>query len=293
MKPILFEIGPVTVYGYGLMIALGIIIGLFIASRRAEKAGLIGDVVFDMILYGVIVGFIGAKFTFILTELRDFLKDPLALLGSTGFVVYGGIIVGALTAYLYCRKNGHDFLRYFDIISPSIALAQGFGRIGCFLAGCCYGKKTDSCLGVVFPSNTLGHSNVKVLPTQLFSSVGDFIIFTALLLYGRKKRAKGNVSGLYMVLYGVGRFLIEFLRDDERGAFWIFSTSQWISLFIVPFGILMMVISCKRAKAQPETEDEAGEAAEAPEEPEEIPEEPADTAETVNTEAGEDTEISE
>lgn len=112
-------------------------------------------------------------------------------------------------------------------------MAQGFGRIGCFLAGCCYGRETTLPIGVVFPSGSMAPAGVKLLPTQLFSSLGDFLIMAVLLWYQPKSKRAGNVSALYMLLYSVGRFAIEFLRSDDRGGIGAFSTSQWISVVIV------------------------------------------------------------
>ena len=120
-----------------------------------------------------------------------------------------------------------------------IALAHACGRIGCFLAGCCYGRETDSFLGVVFPEHSMAPSGVKLLPTQLFSSAGDFLIMAILLLYSRKTRPKGRTGALYLILYGIGRFLIEFLRADDRGTVGSLSTSQFISIGIVAVGLIL------------------------------------------------------
>ena len=134
---------------------------------------------------------------------------------------------------------------------PEVALAQAFGRIGCFLAGCCYGRETTSRFGVVFPEGGLAPAGVKLIPTQLISSAGDFLIMIVLLLYYRKNKkdgTPGNVGFLYMLLYGVGRFLVEFLRNDNRGGAWMFSTSQWISMLIVAGGIVLYLVNKKRHK---------------------------------------------
>ena len=208
------------------------------------------EAVLDIAIIGVICGFIGAKLLYVIVEFDRFLDKPLAVLGSEGFVVYGGIITGVLSAILYCKKKNLVFLDYFDLLSPSIALAQGFGRIGCFLAGCCYGKETQCFLGITFPEGSLAPAGVKLLPTQLISSAGDFLIMALLLLYSRYSKKRGNVGALYMVLYGVGRFLVEFLRSDDRGSVGFLSTSQFISIGIVLGGILLF----NRRKFFPEKE---------------------------------------
>lgn len=126
-----------------------------------------------------------------IVEFKTFIRDPKTVLGSEGFVVYGGIIAGFLTAIVYCRIKKLYFLEYFDLAVASISMAQGFGRIGCFLAGCCYGRETTSRFGVVFPEGGLAPAGVKLIPTQLISSAGDFLIMIVLLLYYRKNKKDG------------------------------------------------------------------------------------------------------
>lgn len=248
MKIELFSIGPITIHGYGFMIALGILCCVAMASYRAKKYNMNPDAVLDIAIYGVIAGFLGAKLMYVIVEFPRFMKDPMAILGSEGFVVYGGIIVGVLAAVLYCRIKNLKALEYFDLCAPSIALAQGFGRIGCFLAGCCYGRATDSIFGVVFPEGCLAPAGMKLLPTQLFSSAGDFLIALVLVLYYKKKKHTGDVGALYMLLYGVGRFIIEMLRNDNRGAVGALSTSQFISIFIVIGSFIMFKMNRNRAE---------------------------------------------
>lgn len=248
MKTDIFSIGSFTVHGYGLMIGLGILLCIFMGMYRAKKKDMNSEVVLDIAIVGVFFGFIGAKLLYIIVEFPRFLKEPLSVIGSEGFVVYGGITVGVLAAIVYCKKKNLVFLEYFDLCAPSIALAQGFGRIGCFLAGCCYGRETDSWLGVVFPEGCMAPAGVKLLPTQLISSAGDFLIMAILIFYSKKSKRAGDVGALYMLLYGVGRFLIEYLRNDDRGAVGILSTSQAISIVIVAGAVLLFYFNKKRAE---------------------------------------------
>ena len=240
MKTDILTIGKITIHGYGLMIAIGILCCIAMGMYRAKKYKLNPEAVIDIALYGVLAGFLGAKLLYVIVEFPAFIKDPLSVLGSEGFVVYGGIILGVLAAIIYCKVKGLVFLEYFDLCAPSISLAQGFGRIGCFLAGCCYGRETQSFLGVVFPANSMAPAGVKVLPTQLFSSAGDFLITAILLLYYKNIKHTGDGGALYMILYGVGRFLIEFLRADDRGNIGMLSTSQMISIVIVAGAVVLL-----------------------------------------------------
>mgnify|MGYP000925666770 CR=1 FL=1 len=251
MKKDLFYIGRFGVHGYGLMIGIGFILALFLGEYRAKKKGMKEEAIIDLAIIAAVGGFLGAKILYIIVSFKEFLQNPLAVIGSEGFVVYGGIISGVLCCMLYCKVKKLKFLDYFDIVMPEVALAQAFGRIGCFLAGCCYGRETTSRFGVVFPEGGLAPAGVKLIPTQLISSAGDFLIMIVLLLYYRKNKkdgTPGNVGFLYMLLYGVGRFLVEFLRNDNRGGAWMFSTSQWISMVIVAGGIVLYLVNKKRHK---------------------------------------------
>ncbi|HIX28558.1 MAG TPA: prolipoprotein diacylglyceryl transferase, partial [Candidatus Blautia stercoravium] len=241
MRNELFSVGPLTIHGYGLMIALGILVCIFMGTYRAKKHHLNEEAVLDIAIFSILAGFIGAKLLFVLVEFDRFLKDPLQVLGTEGFVVYGGILAGVLAAILYCRKKKLSFLEYFDLLAPSIAVAQGFGRIGCFLAGCCYGKETHAFWGVTFPEGSFAPAGVPLIPTQLLSSAGDFLIMAVLLIYSRHSKKTGNTGALYLLLYGVGRFLIEFLRSDDRGTVGVLSTSQFISIGVVLIAVGMFI----------------------------------------------------
>lgn len=251
MKETLFTIGGFKVHGYGTLIAIGFIIAMLVAEYRAKKNGLKEDAVIDIAIIAGVCGFLGAKLLYIIVSFDEFIKDPIAVLGSSGFVVYGGIIAGVAAAYIYCRIKKLKFLDYFDIVMPEIAIAQGFGRIGCFLAGCCYGRETDAWYGVVFPTD--GHfapGGVPLIPTQLISSAGDFLIAIILIIVAIKLKNRlqsGNIGELYMILYGIGRFIIEFLRNDYRGEIGFMSNIAFISIFIILFGIVMFAFNKKKA----------------------------------------------
>jgi len=243
----ILTIGKITIHGYGLMIGIGFLLAVILGMYRAKKKGLEQEAVLDIAIYAILAGFLGGKMLYVIVEWKRFVTDPWSVLGNAGFVVYGGIITGVLAGYIYTRIKKLSFAKYFDLVMPEIALAQGFGRIGCFLAGCCYGRETDSWLGVTFPQGSLAPSGVKLLPTQLFMSGGDFLIALLLILYSRKNKGDGNVGAGYLILYGVGRFAIEYLRNDSRGNVGILSTSQFISLFIVAIGVGLIVWNTKRA----------------------------------------------
>ena len=225
-KPVkneLFTIGPLTVYGYGAMIALGVIAAWIVTECRARKLRLSSDHVFALVLWG----------------LPGFLLDTL----TDGFVVYGGIIGGILAGWIYCRAKKINFWAYFDLVMPSVALAQGFGRIGCLLAGCCYGKETDSILAITFRESEFAPNNVPLIPTEIYSSLLDFVHFGVLLFIAGRKKKDGQVAACYLIFYSIGRFILEFFRGDLiRGSVGVLSTSQFISLFIGVAGILILIL---------------------------------------------------
>lgn len=241
----LFSFGPFTVHGYGLMIAIGVIAALYIAEYRAPKNGMDKEVIFGLTMYCVFTGILGAKILYCITNWKDFIKAPLDYLGSSGLVVYGGIIGGVLCAIVYCRFKKLKFWDCFDIALPSVAVAQAFGRLGCFMAGCCYGKETKAWYGIAFAHSEYC-DNLKRIPTQLISSAGMFMIAFFLFWYAYHAKKAGQVGAAYMILYSIGRFCVEFLRGDlERGQVGTVSTSQFISFFIVVAGVAIWILRNK------------------------------------------------
>ncbi len=253
----IISIGPFTVHGYGLMIAIGVIVALLIGEATARKRGLNPDAIFSLTFVCAFFGFASAKVLFCIIEFKNLLEDPMSVLAGNGFVVYGGIIGGILAAYIYCRIKKLSFIDYFDIVLPCVAVAQGFGRIGCFLAGCCYGRETDSVFGIEFTSSGFAPNGVKLIPTQLISSAGMFMIAGILFLYLKKSTRPGRTGALYLILYSIGRFGVEFLRNDYRGEVGILSTSQFISLFIVVIGIAVFVTRKVRIEVSKDTNENA------------------------------------
>lgn len=244
MKNELFHIGPLTVYGYGTMIALAILAAFLTAMMRSARKKTDTDTVLSLAIVCAVSGLLSAKIMFLITEWRFFIRDPLLYLTdfTDGFVVFGGIIGGIAAGFVYCRIKKLPFLKYFDLVMPSIALAQAIGRIGCFLAGCCYGKETEGACAVVFRTSEFAPNNVPLIPTQLFSSGLNFLNFILLLIIDRKKKSEGTVAACYLVFYSAGRFVMEFFRGDlERGTIGALSTSQFIALFTFAAGLVMLI----------------------------------------------------
>lgn len=244
MKNELLTIGPFTIHGYGLMIGIGVIAAYLTAEYRARKLKLDADQIFSLVIWCLVFGGLGSKLLYCLTMLDVILADPSYLLHSlaNGWVVYGGLIGGVLGGFLFCCYKKINFLSYFDLALPSVALAQGFGRIGCFLAGCCYGRPTDSPIGITFTNSAYAPNGISLIPTQLISSGLDFLHFFVLLYIARHKKAEGQVGGFYLIFYSIGRFILEYFRGDmERGSVGELSTSQFIAIFTLIAGIVIVV----------------------------------------------------
>jgi phosphatidylglycerol:prolipoprotein diacylglycerol transferase len=253
------HIGPITLYMYGLMTAVGIIAAYLLADHRAVKKHLDENRILGLVIWCCIFGYLGSKLLYLITILPQIIQDPSLILASlrNGWVMYGGILGGILGGWLYCRRKKLPSWNYFDIGLESVALAQGFGRIGCFFAGCCYGVETDASTGIVFHTSEYAPNGVPLFPTQLMSSAYDFLLCLLLVYYDdHKKKRTGEPTALYLILYSAGRFLIEFWRGDvERGSVGVLSTSQFIAIFVAIIGI---VIFLKRRKS-PEEPAEAAE----------------------------------
>ncbi|MDD6229959.1 MAG: prolipoprotein diacylglyceryl transferase, partial [Lactimicrobium massiliense] len=154
-----------------------------------------------------------------------------------------------LGAGLYCRAKHLAFMKYFNVVMPTVALAQAFGRIGCFFAGCCYGVETHSHFALTFPGGSLAPAGVPLVPTQLLSSFGDFVLFVILYQALKNSKTENRVAALYLILYSIGRFLIEFVRGDIiRGKIGILSTSQFIAIWVLLAGIIMYIYLGKKEK---------------------------------------------
>ena len=251
MRPILFSIGDLNIYGYGLMFALGILAGVWLTMHLAKQYDGDPDFVFNMAVWVVVFGFLGSKLLHILTVLPEFLEDPLGTLKDSitqGFVVYGSTIAGILTIILYCRKHNKNMWEYTDYTMPGLALGQAIGRVGCLLAGCCYGMHYDGACAIHFPPESSAPAGVGLFPTQPVSAVANLLLMVILLLFLRRNKIRGRVTALWMILYSLGRGLIEIVRDDPRGNVGVFSTSQFISLILFVLGVAMFIWLTRRNK---------------------------------------------
>jgi phosphatidylglycerol:prolipoprotein diacylglycerol transferase len=259
MYPRLFEAGPITVYTYGVLLAAAYLLGLQLARVRARARGLDANRVLDLGIYIIIAALIGAKLLLLITDFRTFSSNPreLLTLARSGGVFYGGLILAVVVALVYIRKIGLPLWTTCDVFAPGIAVGHVVGRFGCLFAGCCYGKPTTLPWGITFTdpfaaANVGTPLGVPLHPTQIYEAGAEAIILGILLATERKGRPyPGRTFWLYMLLYAISRFIIEFFRGDDRGAVGMFSTSQFISILLAPLAVVMLVYLARRTTPEP------------------------------------------
>lgn len=263
MHPVLFSAGWLTIYSYGVLLAAAYLLGLQFALVRARARGLDAQPVMDLGIWIIISALAGAKLLLLLTNVGEFTSSPAAFLDllRAGGVFYGGLIAAVAVAIYFVRRHRLPLWSTGDCFAPGIALGHVVGRMGCFLAGCCYGRPTDVPWAVTF-HNPIAAANVgtplgvPLHPTQLYEAGAELLILGVLLLSerrpfageGRGRPFAGRTFWLYMLLYGISRFVIEFYRGDNRGTlFGPLSTSQSVSVVLAPLAVVMLIVLSRRS----------------------------------------------
>ncbi len=253
MFPKLISIGSFYIPTYGVLVALGFLAGLGTSLRLARRAGLPAEKVTNLAIYCAMAGIIGAKLFMFLFDLGDYVRNPgqiftLETLQAAG-VFHGGFLAALIFAAFYIRKQQLPVLRTVDIFAPGVAIGQAIGRLGCFAAGCCWGRECSLPWGVRFRSDFASPVPLdKTLhPVQLYESAADLLIFALLYRRATQPHPAGQVIGLYMVLYSAARFVIEFFREHEQSLVGPFSLTQWIALAVFVAGVVILFAGNRRA----------------------------------------------
>jgi phosphatidylglycerol:prolipoprotein diacylglycerol transferase len=241
--------GTITVYTYGVLLAAAYLLGLQLALKRAKARHLDSTRVMDLGIYIIISALVGAKLLLLVTDFQTFRSNPAELLNLVreGGVFYGGLIVAVTVALLYIKRVGLPLWTTCDVFAPGIALGHVIGRFGCFFAGCCFGKPTTVPWAITFTdpfaaANVGTPLNVPLHPKQMYEAGAEFLILVFLLTTEKLGRKfPGRTFWLYMLLYSVSRYIIEFYRGDERGSVGPLSTSQFVSVILAPLAIGMLV----------------------------------------------------
>lgn len=253
MHPVLFRVGPFTLYSYGLLVATGVLLGLWLAQRQAGRAGLDPERVWSLGIYMILAALVGAKLWLVMADWSYYVEHPREIFSFgtllSGGTYYGGFLTALVLAVLYARHFRMRFLPLADVYAAPLALGHAIGRLGCFAAGCCFGKPTSLPWGVTF-TNPFAHElvgtplGVPLHPTQLYEAAAEFLTFIFLLILGRRQRFTGELFGAYALLYGVTRGTIEFFRGDPDRtplAGGAFSLMQVVSVALILVGAWLLL----------------------------------------------------
>lgn len=250
MLPKLFSIGSFSLPTYGVLVALAFLAALWLVGRLAKREGLKRDTVINLGVYCALAGIVGAKVLMIALD-TSYRAHPmeifsLSTLQSAG-IFYGGFIAALFMAYFYMRRMGLPVLRTADIFAPGVAAGHAIGRLGCFAAGCCWGRPTTLPWGVTFTSpdaqNVGVPLGIRLHPTQLYESLAEFLIAAILYRLAARAHKPGSVIGLYLVLYGLARLIVEFFRahDESNPLGLSLSLEQWISVLLAMIGMYLVL----------------------------------------------------
>ncbi|MBN2033130.1 MAG: prolipoprotein diacylglyceryl transferase [Deltaproteobacteria bacterium] len=220
MFPDLFSIGPLTVHTYGLFVALGFALGISITIKMGKRRGISPQQVMDMAFVMILFAILGSRLLYVFMNFHHFRGHPLDAfkVWQGGLVFSGGFLAVAAAMAWYLRNQHLSFWAAGDLWAPALALGQAVGRIGCFMAGCCFGKPTDLPWATVFTHpHTLAPPNIPLHPTQLYASFAGFAIFAVLIFVNRARKFQGQVFLWYLILHSTARLFIERFRADNRG----------------------------------------------------------------------------
>ena len=246
MHPILCRIGPFTIYSYGLMFALAVVVGTWLLSRQAKRKGIDPDIIFDLSFWLTISGILGARIYYVFLYPEPFQENPweFFMLQHGGLAFQGSIIPATLVVVWYLRKHRLPALPVLDLLAPFIALAHAIGRIGCLLNGCCYGKPVW--WGLYFPVQ-----EARLHPTQAYDTIELLVVFFILRKIQEASRTPGATFAFYLILGGLQRFMNEFFRGDHAAMYGPLSNFQMLSLVMVIAGIVMLFIVKSNSRQSP------------------------------------------
>jgi phosphatidylglycerol:prolipoprotein diacylglycerol transferase len=256
--PKFLGIGPLTLHTYGVLMATALLVALWVAARQARRAGLDPARVTDLGIYALIAGLVGGKLALLLIDWRTYLERPrelLALLQSAG-VFYGGFVLALVLTLWYVRRARLPLWPTLDVLAPAVAIGQAIGRVGCFFAGCCYGRPWTGPWAVtfrdVYATRQVGTPvDIPLHPTQLYESAGTLLLFLALIWLAPRKKFHGMVILTYAAGYASLRFVIEFYRGDAiRGSLFhgALSTSQFVALLVLIGCVALLPYLLKRQR---------------------------------------------
>lgn len=237
MHPIFFSIGPITIYSYGVMLALAVLVSTYLLSRDAKHYNMSRDTAYDLVFWCILWGIIGARIFYILLAWPYYMNNlmEMLMLQKGGLAWQGGFLGGTLAGVWFLRRKKLSLRPVMDLVAPYIALGQSIGRIGCFFNGCCYGKPVA--WGIYFPTH-----GARLHPTQLYEMAALFIIFLILKYTRNLEHRPGFIFVFYLVLAGMERFIVEFFRADHDILWMGLSLTQFIALGVFAAGLILMKV---------------------------------------------------
>jgi phosphatidylglycerol---prolipoprotein diacylglyceryl transferase len=251
MHPVL--LGPIKSFGF--LLAVSFVVGIWLAVRRGRRRRIPPETVYDLSFVILLASIIGVRLFYVVTHLDEFSGRWLKIFAfpEGGLTLYGGLAMAILASWVFCRVRKLSFLQVADLMLPSVALGIGITRIGCFLAGCCYGLPCELPWAVHFPAHAPAvreFGPVSVHPAQLYSSAAGFMIFALLLWWERRSGRPGETLGRFLLLYGVARFGLDFTRYYDPAQRWLlgWSSNQWLSLGLVGLGVVMLLLVARRPR---------------------------------------------
>lgn len=260
MFPDLISIGPFTIHTYGFFVAFGFAVGILTAVKVGKTQGLPPQLVMDMAFVMIVCAIVGSRLFYVLINFSYYKAHPLDVfkLWQGGLVFSGGLVATAAAMVWYLRRHRLSFWSTGDLWAPSLALGQAIGRIGCFMAGCCYGRPTDSACSVVFTHpKSLAPLNIPLYPTQLFEAFSGFLIFLVLIFLHGKRKFEGQVFLWYLILHSTARLFVERFRGDERGLIpgTEMSATQLVATLVLIGAVVALLVMRSRWERKKKTLD--------------------------------------
>jgi phosphatidylglycerol:prolipoprotein diacylglycerol transferase len=264
MHPTCFQLGPLTIRWYGVMMAVGFMIGFVSWVYLGKKENKPADYCSDLLFWIMVSGILGARVAYILCDVGYFIDNPMMIirLDKGGLVYYGGFLGAGLAIVLFARKRKESLIRVLDFVITAVPLAHFFGRVGCFLNGCCYGKLYEGWSAVRYPKESFpwvmqrysqdvtayDEFSKSLHAVQLYEAVFNLLLFVMLFWLYPRRKSDGFIIGVYLVAYPIGRFVLEFFRGDERPVILGISLAQLIGVALLTLGLYFLWSSTRRKK---------------------------------------------
>lgn len=266
MDPVCFHLGPLKVHWYGVMMALGFLLGLANWVALGRKNGRDFQYCSDLLFWVMVAGIVGARIAYVLTDIGYFVANPAKIIriDQGGIIFYGGFLGAAAAVILFARARRENLTELLDFVVTSLPAAHAVGRIGCFINGCCFGRLWNGPAAVTYPADTLpwyvqldagqidryAATSLPVHPVQLYEAVFNLVLYLVLVWVYRHRRANGMTLAAYLLLYPVGRFALEFLRGDDRGGALGLSTAQLVGIMLFCVGLVVLWMALRRDPAR-------------------------------------------